>query len=65
MPARLLMVFLLLSPAMLLAKQSNEVKQEMELFEFLAMFEEKDEVYIDAEINDEEIKIVGNKDKLT
>ena len=56
MPVRLIMVLLLLSPSVLIAKQGDEAEQDMELFEFLALFEQKDEIYIDEEINDIESK---------
>ena len=37
------------SPVVLYAKQENDI----ELFEFLAMYEQSDDVFIDAEMNDQ------------
>lgn len=54
MRVRLLILFLCFSPALLSAKQDKEqtVEQDLELFEFLAMYEKKDDVFIDAEMDD-------------
>ena len=48
MPAKWLIFFLLFSPVVLFAKQENDI----ELFEFLAMYEQSDDVFIDAEMDD-------------
>ena len=49
---------------MLSAKQDKEqsLEQDLELFEFLAMYEKKDDVFIDAEMDDKtEIKELTNQ----
>lgn len=48
MQAKWLVALLLTIPALLYAKQENDI----ELFEFLAMYEESDNVFIDAEMDD-------------
>ena len=48
MPAKWLIFFLLFSPVALYAKQENDI----ELYEFLAMYEQSDDVFIDAEMDD-------------
>jgi len=58
MPVRFLIVFLFLSPGVLLAKQEQYEKiteQDLELFEFLAMYEKNDAVFIDAEIDEKSV----------
>ena len=52
MLVRLWILFLLLSPALALAGLEDEKKQDLELFEFLAMFDQKDGLYLDAEMDD-------------
>ena len=52
MLVRLWILFLLLSPALALAGLADEKKQDLELFEFLAMFDQKDGLYLDAEMDD-------------
>ena len=54
MRVRLFILFLCFSPALLFAKQDKEqtLEQDLELFEFLAMYEKKDNVFIDAEMDD-------------
>jgi len=55
MPAKFLILFLCLTPAVLLAKQEQEVspaENDLELFEFLAMYDKNDIAFIDAEIED-------------
>ena len=52
MLVRLWILFLLLSPALALADLADEKKQDLELFEFLAMFDQKDGLYLDAEMDD-------------
>lgn len=62
MPAKWLIILLCFTPVVLFAKQEND----MELFEFLAMYEEKDNVFIDAEMDDKnESVITENKQNLT
>ena len=48
MPAKWLAAMLFIVPALLVAKQ----EEDLDLFEFLAMYEQKDEVFIDAEMDD-------------
>ena len=48
MPVKWLILFLCISPAVLYATQENDI----ELFEFLAMYEEGDNVFLDAEMDD-------------
>ena len=48
MLARGMILIILLSPIALYANQEND----LELFEFLAMYEENDNVFIDAEMDD-------------
>lgn len=48
MPVKWLVVLLWLSPLVLFASQEDD----MELFEFLALYEESDNVFIDAEMDD-------------
>lgn len=50
MLAKWLIIFIMISPVALYATQEND----MELFEFLAMYDENDNVFIDAEIDDNE-----------
>ena len=47
MRVRLLILFLCFTPALLFAKQEKEqlLEQDLELFEFLAMYEKNDEVF--------------------
>ena len=49
MPAKWLIFFLLFSPVALYAKQENDI----ELYEFLAMYEQSDDVFIDVFIDAE------------
>lgn len=46
MPAKWLIILLIFSPVVLFAKEENDI----ELFEFLAMYEQSDDVFIDAEM---------------
>lgn len=48
MPVKWLILLLCISPAVLNATQENDI----ELFEFLAMYEEGDIAFIDAEMDD-------------
>lgn len=57
MPAKWVIIFLCLTPVALLANQEND----MELFEFLAMYEENDNVFIDSEIDDKNENVVMNE----
>ena len=50
MLAKWLIILIVISPVALYATQEND----MELFEFLAMYEENDNVYIDAEMDDKD-----------
>ncbi len=50
MRAKWLIIFIMFSPVALYATQEND----LELFEFLAMYDENDNVFIDAEIDDNE-----------
>jgi len=55
MQAKFLILFLCLAPAVLLAKQEQDVssaENDLELFEFLAMYDKNDVAFIDAEIED-------------
>lgn len=52
MQAKWIVFVLLLSPIALYANQEND----LELFEFLAAYDEKDNIFIDAEIDDKDIK---------
>ena len=71
MPVRYLILFLLLSPAVLNAKQEQDdslVENDLELFEFLAMYDKNDVEFIDAEIEDknepENVNDVENKSEI-
>ena len=57
MPAKWMIVFLCITPVALFANQEND----MDLFEFLAMYEEKDNVFIDAEMDDKNENVVINE----
>ncbi|MCW8901847.1 MAG: hypothetical protein OQK75_08105 [Gammaproteobacteria bacterium] len=46
MPAKWLIILLMFSPFALLANEENDI----ELFEFLAIYEQSDDVFIDAEM---------------
>ena len=48
MPAKWFAALLWISPVVIYASQ----EEDMELFEFLAMYDEKDAVFIDAEMDD-------------
>ena len=62
MPAKWLAALLLLSPLALFASQEDDI----ELFEFLALYDEKDNVFIDAEMDDKkERDEVINKQNVT
>lgn len=62
MPVKWLVVLLWLSPLVLFASQEDD----MELFEFLALYEESDNVFIDAEMDDKnESTEVNNKQNVT
>ena len=50
MPAKWLIVIFLTLPVVLFASQEDD----MELFEFLAMYEQNDNVFIDDEIKNEQ-----------
>ena len=53
MRVRYLILLLCFSPTILFAKQEEQfLEHDLELFEFLAMYEKKDEVFIDAEMDD-------------
>jgi len=56
MPAKWLVALLLFSPVILFANQ----EADMELFEFLAMYEENDNVFIDAEMADKNVNTEVN-----
>lgn len=56
MPAKWVIIFLCLAPVALFANQEND----MELFEFLAMYEENDNVFIDSEIDNKNENVVMN-----
>ncbi len=49
----------MISPVALYATQEND----LELFEFLAMYEENDNVFIDAEIDDKSVNNENTKEK--
>lgn len=55
MPVRFLMLCFLISPIIVYAEQNNNAEEDLELFEFLALFDEKDNDYIDTEMSDEKI----------
>ena len=59
MPAKWVIIILCLAPVALFANQDND----MELFEFLAMYEENDNVFIDSEIDDRNENIVMNENE--
>lgn len=59
MPVRFLILCLFFSPGLLYAKQEL-VEEDLELFEFLAMYEEDDAIFIDAEM-DEKIDVLTNE----
>lgn len=62
MPAKWLAAILLIAPAALCAKQ----EEDLDLFEFLAMYDQKDEVFIDAEMDEKsETEKVMNVQKFT
>ncbi len=50
MRAKWLIIFIMILPVALYATQEND----LELFEFLAVYDENDNVFIDAEIDDNE-----------
>jgi len=50
MQAKWIVLVLLLFPVALYANQESD----LELFEFLAMYDEKDNIFIDAEIDDKD-----------
>lgn len=52
MPVKFLILFLCFSPVVLMAKQDLVQEQDLELFEFLALYEKDDAVFIDAEMDD-------------
>lgn len=51
MSARLFMFILLSSPTLIFAGQVDNKDQELEIFEFLAIFDQKDNIYLDSEID--------------
>lgn len=59
MLARGMILIILLSPIALYANQEND----LELFEFLAMYEENDNVFIDAEMDDKSMSNENIKEK--
>lgn len=62
MPVKWLFVILCFSPVAVYAMQESD----MELFEFLALYEQHDNVFIDAEIDDENKDVEhGSKLNLT
>ncbi len=62
MPAKWLAALLWLSPLILFANQEDD----MELFDFLALYDENDNVFIDAEIDDKnESTEFNNKQNVT
>lgn len=52
MSVRLLLFILLSSPVLIFASQADNKEQDLEMFEFLAMFDQKDNAYLDAEMDD-------------
>lgn len=54
MPARFLIIILCLSPLISFSKEDDVIEKDMELFEFLAMYEQDDVIFIDAEIDDKD-----------
>ena len=61
MPAKWYAALLLLSPVILFANQEND----LELFEFIALYEENDNIFIDAEMADknENVKVNYEQNK--
>lgn len=57
MSARLFMFILLSSPTLIFAGQVDNKDQELEIFEFLAMFDQKDSIYLDSEIDNAKTSI--------
>jgi hypothetical protein len=55
MSARLFVFILLTSPALIFAAQVDNKDQELEIFEFLALFDQKDSIYLDTEMDDAKI----------
>ena len=55
---------MLLSAFGLFAKQAFANEQDMELFEFLAMYDQNDEIFIDSEIDEKINEIVTKQDKV-
>lgn len=62
MPAKWLAALLSIVPLLLYASQ----EEDMELFEFLALYDQKDAVFIDAEMDERsEINEVNNQQAVT
>ncbi len=62
MPVKWLIILLCITPVALFANQEND----MELFEFLALYEENDNVFIDSEMDDKnEDVVINEKENLT
>ena len=67
MPVKWLIILLSFSPVILFAQQENDI----ELFEFIAMYEQDDNIFIDAEMDDKDgtAEVENNKslaiDKMT
>ena len=59
MLAKWLIIFIMISPVALYATQEND----LELFEFLAMYEENDNVFIDAEMDDKSVNNESTKEQ--
>ena len=55
MPVRYLILLLSLSSTAINAEQRANDEQEIDIFEFLAMFEQQDDDYLDSEIFDAEV----------
>lgn len=64
MPARFLVMVMLLSAFGLFAKQVSANEQDTELFEFLAMYDQNDEIFIDSEIDEKINEPVTKQDKV-
>lgn len=65
MPARVLLLFMLLLPFSLITKPAYAKEQDMELFEFLAMYDQNDEIFIDSEIDEKVNETVSKQDNVT
>lgn len=65
MSVRMLIFILLSSPALIYAGQDDNKAQDLDIFEFLAMFDQNDSVYIDSEMDDSKKNVQQNETSTT